>query len=535
MKNLQKLLTLFTIFSINLYAGDITVNSVFEDGASEERTLTQTTAPLTEKPKTVITFGTFDLFHVGHLNILERAKRLGDRLIVGVSTDEFSQRRKSRFPIFNEKDRFEIVRACRCVDEVFYETDYDQKPAFIDEYNADILVLGDDWTGKFDGIHPTCRIMYLPRTDGISSTDTIAKIEGQVLVLGTEKATAAATEYVTKPGSPGRALGFYQMMKDIHDAFAANEATYVSIAGTLLGAVRHKGFIPWDNDIDIAVFEERMAGVDRAIDILAFLGYRVERDHITLKISSPSCCTDIVVYEKTMKTKYLDRSLVFPITQTKFGAVSINIPSQAEKMLERTYGESWSASVSKWGLNTLDRDRAPAEQATEFLPLGPFGPLEDRVETLLSTAEFVPNLNLASLVIDGFLKERIYNCANGTFILDKGYDFIEHKNGGRWLIDGEVSLIFKPQNEYQVYFVNFFGYPYKPNNSEEWIVTCMDGDKPVNVACDDKGLTVFLSGSHERALTLKMSCSSPKNFGSTDERNLSFFLKNVQIFGGNPF
>ena len=136
------------------------------------------TKPLDSSPKTVLTFGTFDLFHIGHLNILKRAKELacGGRLIVGVSTDEFSYRRKSRFPVFKEEERVEIVKSSRFVDEVFYETDYDQKPTFIDQYGAQLLVLGDDWSGKFDGIHPTCKIIYLPRTEGVSSTDLLRRI-----------------------------------------------------------------------------------------------------------------------------------------------------------------------------------------------------------------------------------------------------------------------------------------------------------------------------------------------------------------------
>lgn len=120
---------------------------------------------------TVITFGTFDLFHIGHLNILRRAKALGDRLVVGVSSDELNFRKKGVRPQYPLEDRLKIVEAIRYVDEVFVEHSLEEKREYILEHAADILVMGDDWKGRFDEFDDVCRVVYLPRTRGISSTE----------------------------------------------------------------------------------------------------------------------------------------------------------------------------------------------------------------------------------------------------------------------------------------------------------------------------------------------------------------------------
>ena len=118
----------------------------------------------------VITFGTFDLFHIGHLNILRRAKELGSHLIVGVSTDALNFSKKSYYPVYNEEDRLLIVDAIRYVDEVFYEESLEKKRDYIIQHAADILVMGDDWQGKFDFVSDVCKVVYLPRTEGISTS-----------------------------------------------------------------------------------------------------------------------------------------------------------------------------------------------------------------------------------------------------------------------------------------------------------------------------------------------------------------------------
>jgi cytidyltransferase-related domain len=122
------------------------------------------------EPSTVVlTYGTFDLFHVGHLRLLERLRALGDRLIVGVSTDEFNARKGKKSAIAFE-DRIEIVQALRCVDMAIPEDDWEQKPRDIERYSVTIFGMGDDWKGKFDDLSAYCNVVYLPRTEGISTT-----------------------------------------------------------------------------------------------------------------------------------------------------------------------------------------------------------------------------------------------------------------------------------------------------------------------------------------------------------------------------
>lgn len=120
--------------------------------------------------KTVITYGTFDLFHVGHLNLLRRAKELGDYLIVAVSSDRFNWEEKQKKCEIPDKDRMAIVEAIKYVDKVIPEDSWEQKIEDVKKYNVDVFVMGDDWKGKFDFLRDYCEVVYLPRTEGISST-----------------------------------------------------------------------------------------------------------------------------------------------------------------------------------------------------------------------------------------------------------------------------------------------------------------------------------------------------------------------------
>lgn len=127
--------------------------------------------------KRVITFGTFDVFHVGHINILERASLLGDYLIVGVSSDALNFSKKNRNPIYTQDDRLKIISSLRFVNEVFLEESLDLKIEYIKQYSADLLVMGDDWEGKFDWVKTTCDVVYLPRTPSISTTEIIEVVK----------------------------------------------------------------------------------------------------------------------------------------------------------------------------------------------------------------------------------------------------------------------------------------------------------------------------------------------------------------------
>jgi len=128
--------------------------------------------------KRVITFGTFDVFHIGHVNILERAKKEGDYLIVGLSSDELNFSKKQRYPVYPQAQRVKIVESLRFVDEVFIEESLDLKAQYIQQFNADVLVMGDDWVGKFDAMKQYCDVKYLPRTPSISTTEIIEVVKG---------------------------------------------------------------------------------------------------------------------------------------------------------------------------------------------------------------------------------------------------------------------------------------------------------------------------------------------------------------------
>jgi len=120
-------------------------------------------------PRTILTYGTFDLFHIGHLRILERARALGDRLVVAVSTDSFNalKGKKSVIPFEHRRD---IVAALRCVDLVIPEESWEQKVDDIRNHDVQVFAMGDDWEGRFDFLAEHCEVRYLARTPEISST-----------------------------------------------------------------------------------------------------------------------------------------------------------------------------------------------------------------------------------------------------------------------------------------------------------------------------------------------------------------------------
>ena len=125
--------------------------------------------------KTIITFGTYDLLHVGHIRLLSRARALGDRLVVGVSSDQLNFSKKNKFPEFSEEERMEIISMIKGVDKVFLEESLELKASYLKEQEADILVMGDDLSGKFDHLKSICQVVYLPRTPSISTSAIIEK------------------------------------------------------------------------------------------------------------------------------------------------------------------------------------------------------------------------------------------------------------------------------------------------------------------------------------------------------------------------
>ena len=127
--------------------------------------------------KRVITYGTFDLLHYGHINLLRRAKAYGDYLIVALSTDEFNWNEKHKKCYFSYEKRKSLLEAIRYVDLVIPEENWEQKVSDIKEYHVDTFVMGDDWEGKFDFLKPYCDVVYLPRTPENSTTQIKADLQ----------------------------------------------------------------------------------------------------------------------------------------------------------------------------------------------------------------------------------------------------------------------------------------------------------------------------------------------------------------------
>lgn len=120
--------------------------------------------------KKIITYGTFDLLHYGHINLLQRAKAMGDYLIVALSTDEFNSVEKNKVTYFTYEERKRLLEAIRYVDLVIPETSWEQKVSDVKEFRVDTFVIGDDWRGKFDFLKDYCEVVYLERTPEISTT-----------------------------------------------------------------------------------------------------------------------------------------------------------------------------------------------------------------------------------------------------------------------------------------------------------------------------------------------------------------------------
>ena len=135
--------------------------------------------------KRVITYGTFDLLHYGHINLLKRAKALGDYLIVALSTDEFNSKEKNKKCYFSYEKRKQLLESIRYVDLVIPEENWEQKKSDIKLYQVDTFVMGDDWKGKFDFLKDLCEVVYLERTPEISTTQIKIELKN-VSVKGTD-------------------------------------------------------------------------------------------------------------------------------------------------------------------------------------------------------------------------------------------------------------------------------------------------------------------------------------------------------------
>lgn len=251
--------------------------------------------------KTVITYGTFDLFHIGHLKLLERAKKLseGGRLIVAVSTDEFNWNAKHKKTAIPYADRAAIVAALKCVDEVIPETCWEQKSTDVVKHDVDLFVMGDDWRGKFDFLKPQCEVVYLSRTDGISSSDLKAQLNGRKVEYAQYHASLVlrvktSVQKLLKTSCVGKLLypifqGIWrayripqrrkllqengpEVLGRLHHLLVSNNIHYYCDYGTLIGFMREDGFLRHDDDIDISIVPASSSPKD-VLKVFMELGY----------------------------------------------------------------------------------------------------------------------------------------------------------------------------------------------------------------------------------------------------------------------
>lgn len=169
--------THLTHLNSNKNNNNINNSTMSAQHTSANQSSTSTNAPnVSNAPKdnhnrtVVLTYGTFDLFHIGHLKMLERLRAMGDKLIVAVSTDEFN-RLKGKTSVYSFEERSQIVAALACVDAVIPEHNWEQKQQDIQTHQVDIFGIGEDWRGKFDHLMPHCKVVYLERTPSISTTE----------------------------------------------------------------------------------------------------------------------------------------------------------------------------------------------------------------------------------------------------------------------------------------------------------------------------------------------------------------------------
>jgi len=344
------------------------------------------------KKNIVITFGTFDMFHIGHYNILQRCKEYGNYLVVGVSSDKLNSI-KGKKSVVNEQDRFNKIKSINFVDEVFFEESLELKNDYIHKYNADILIMGDDWRDKFDWVD--CKVIYLPRTPEISSSmikinnnsnNNILLGGGSNNVLDSNivsqmKEIFDGEIYLPTNGIIGSKINIYSefihscaiIFFQICDLFKLD---YYVFAGNAIGLVRNKKNIPWVDDYDIIIFEEHIDLFENKIvpklnkngfdcfkqsNTIKNGGYYVlssfRFDNLNKKRNYFQC--DIFYTKIDSKTNYIKNlnnwgqynsknihiDLVKPKKYYYFDNITLPFFKDVNKYIERDYGEVYNTCI----------------------------------------------------------------------------------------------------------------------------------------------------------------------------------------------
>lgn len=377
----------------------------------------------------VLTFGTFDLFHIGHLNILERAKNLlpNTKLYVGVSSDEYCYKRKGKYPNISLKERLCIVEAIRYVDGTFVEDGYNQKPIFVKKYNAELVVLGDDWADKLDDLIGLCTVKFLPRTEGVSSSILMSKIQGQ--------RPNTELSYIFDQSRPVISTKFYRLMYDLDCVFNELNINYSVIAGTLLGTVRHKGMIPWDDDLDLVLFRDAIPKMSNIFIELSRLGYAInlEDGKNRFFVKGSGVYADIAIYELNFSSKYLLLENMLPFKRMKFGPVEVSVPNNYENVLTHTYGMNWSKKISVFTTDFSGERVKGHERDIGLDDTLPLGPLALGNAVINENVNIDKCINLANIITANINKLIFFDFEQGRIELVEGYYEYESDISARWL------------------------------------------------------------------------------------------------------
>jgi lipopolysaccharide cholinephosphotransferase len=350
-----------------------------------------------------------------------------------------------------------------------------------------------------------------------------------------EPVSVTHPKFVTNSERPDLPLATYQLVSDFQSVMDHYSIPFFFSSGTLLGAVRHGGMIPWDDDADCCVLEEDFGKVVNVLPALHKLGYFslvmgstwrgikiAKQGGVQLDIFMMSLEDGLYAYPTGWPWMKLSREQVLPLQKVQFGNVEINAPSDIEGFLTQNFKAKWRTHVKKYnhsGLAESSSVEVPIE-AHEFLPAGPFGPLVDNLSAISEPFDIDPN---AAKILENVITPttlpsgRLYD---GNFKLVN--KFLWFNQAGRWLYKGITKFNFTPLSAANSYQVKLVGQQ-KPGIT--WDYLLLDNGNVVVLNHDHDGLSFILTGNKPHSLSLQINatpiCSSPSCF--------SFFLENVLV------